>query len=136
MLLLAYLLTLNPAWRDASIVVKCIASNEMSKNESPRFLETWLPEIRIAAQIDVKVKPDDLSVVEIIHRESKSADIVFMGLAEPGRGHEETCADRLEELAGDLSCVFFVKNSSLFVGRLLQPSDDVVDTQEAYHHKH
>ena len=48
----------------------------------------------------------------------------FFGLATPERGEEEQYASRLEEIAGDLPTVFFVKNSSLFVGGLLAPGEE------------
>jgi hypothetical protein len=39
-------------------------------------------------------------------------------------GEEEAYAARLEQLAGDLPPVFFVRNASLLVGDLLQPADE------------
>ena len=51
----------------------------------------------------------------------------------PGRrgeaGEEEAYAERIERLAGDLPVVFFVKNSSLFVGELLEVTE-VADEDE------
>uniref|UniRef100_UPI003D815A41 Na-K-Cl cotransporter n=1 Tax=Trichloromonas sp. TaxID=3069249 RepID=UPI003D815A41 len=57
MLLLSYLLTRNPEWRDASIRILSIASNELMKQQTEKFLLQLLPEIRINADIDVMVKP-------------------------------------------------------------------------------
>ena len=122
MLLLAYLLTRNPEWRRSRIQVLSIASNELMKTQTEYFLEQLIPEIRIEAEPRVILKPKDKPVMEIIHEESSEADVVIFGLATPEQGEEEGYAERLEELAGDLPIVFFVKNSSLFMGELLQPS--------------
>ena len=45
--------------------------------------------------------------------------MVFLGLNTPAKGEEDEYAQRLLELAGDLKTVFFVKNSSMFMGKLL-----------------
>lgn len=122
MLLLAYLLTRNTDWRDAKIKVMSIASNDLMKAQTENYLERLIPETRIAAEYRVILKPPDRSVRELIHSESAEAEVVFFGLAMPEVGGEEAYAKRLEELAGDLPTVFFVKNSSLFIGELLKPS--------------
>lgn len=119
MLLLSYLLTRNTEWRDASIRILSIASNEHMKQQTEKFLRKLIPEIRISAAIDVMVKPSHVSVNELIHTESASADIVFMGLAAPAAGEEMDYARRLAELAEGLPSCFFVHNGSLFVGELI-----------------
>ncbi len=122
MLLLAYLLSRNPEWRDAKIMIMSIASNEMMKVQTEKSLDELLPDIRIQAEPRVILKPEDKSIQDIIQEESAQAEVVFMGLADPEEGAEEAYAERLEKLAGDLPVVFFVKNSSLFVGELLEGS--------------
>ncbi len=119
MLLLSYLLTRNPEWSDASIRILSVASNELMKLQTENFLLQLLPEIRINADIDVMVKPGDVSVTELIHTESASADIVFLGLAAPEAGDELDYARRLTELAEGMPTCFFVHNGSLFVGELI-----------------
>ncbi len=123
MLLLAHLLTQNPAWRNAKIVVNTITNNALSQNTTIRFLRQLLEETRIEAQINVIVRQGEDSVQDIIHRESAAADIVFMGLAMVEPGQEDSYAARLEELAGQLKAVVFVKNSCMRVGELLTTSE-------------
>jgi hypothetical protein len=141
MLLLAYLLTRNPEWRRSRIKVLSIASNELMKTQTEYYLGQLIPEIRIEAEPRVILKPKDKTVIELIHTESADADVVIFGLATPGTGEEESYAERLEEIAGELPTVFFVKNSSMFIGELLKPSaepgevgqvdEDVCDDREA-----
>lgn len=123
MLLLAYLLTRNPEWRDANIKIMSIASNEMIKQQTEKNLEELLPDIRIQAEPYVILKPEGKSIQTVIQEESADAEVVFMGLADPEKGKELAYADRMEKLAGDLPTVFFVKNSSLFTGGLLESSN-------------
>lgn len=128
MLLLAYLLARNSSWRGAKVEVMSLATTEMMKAQTERYLEKLIPQIRIDAEPRVILKPKDASVGEMIRRVSMSAEAVFLGLATPEEGQEEAYVRRLEELAGDLRTVFFVKNASLFIGELLgetQPPQDV-----------
>jgi hypothetical protein len=131
MLLLAHLLSGNPEWKHAKIRVLSIASNELMKEQTESFLAQLLPEIRINATYEVVMKPVDRSVREVIHEESALADVIFFGLAAPDLGTEEEYADRLEELAGDLPSVFFVRNSSMFIGELVTPTEIEEDSPQS-----
>ncbi len=131
MLLLAHLLTRNPEWRDSRIQIKSVASNELMRRQTESYLADFLPEIRISAEAQVMILPKDRTVRDIIHRESAEADLVFLGLTVPRPEDRTRYAERLQELAGPLRSVFFVKNSSLFVGRLIQTSEEVAAPDEA-----
>jgi len=119
MLLLAYLLTRNREWRDAQIRVLSVASNDLMKNETERLLAKLIPEIRIEAEVEVFVKPQDESVRDAIHAKSSDADVVLLGLAQPQPGEEAAYAERLIELVGGLRSFFLVKNNTLFIGDLV-----------------
>jgi hypothetical protein len=129
MLLLTYLLTRNHAWRNARVQVMSVASNDLTKTETESYLAGLISAIRIDAEIHVTLLNEGKSVREIIHSESADAEVVFFGLASPKRGEEASYADRIEELAGDLPCVFFVKNSSCFIGELLQRPEEEAEAQ-------
>lgn len=129
MLLLAYLLTRNHDWRDARVEVLSVASSEVSGSRSETDLKTLIPRIRIEANVRVIVKPKELSVAELIQRESAEAAVVFLGLATPEPGNEATYAERLETLAGALPVVFFVKNASMFVGELLEAPEEETESE-------
>ncbi len=119
MLLLAYLLSHNPEWLDARIQIMSVASNRMAADQTERLLAKLIPEIRIAAEVEVMVKPEDLSVTKMIHSQSADADLVILGLAMPVAGQEEEYAERITELAAGLRSFFFVHNGSLFIGELV-----------------
>ena len=131
LLLLAHLLHANSQWRDAKIRVMSIASSELMKDRTERTLEKLVPTIRIEADVHVVLKPPDATVAEVIHRESAEAAVVFLGLQVPEIGDEEAYSHRLEDLAGDLPVVFFVKNSSVFIGELLETPEAARIEQDA-----
>lgn len=129
MLLLAHLLHSNSEWRGAKVSVLSLASSELMRSRTEAHLQELMPEIRIEADVKVVLKPKDETVTDVIHRESAEAAAVFLGLEVPEIGDEETYAERMERLAGDLPVVFFVKNSSLFVGDLLETNEPAVETE-------
>jgi amino acid transporter len=119
MLLLAWLLTRNSQWRNAELRIISAASSEMARDNTKRYLDNLLNQTRIDARVDVFLKPTDRNIRSLIHEQSASADVVFLGLAVPPAGKEGEYVLRMRELAADMPVVFFVKNSSLFVGELL-----------------
>ena len=119
MLLLAYLLSLNPEWQDARIVIRAIARSEEERKEQEAGLRALLPEIRINAETQIIVKPPERSVAEVIQQTSQGAAVVFLGLMEPEPGTEEEYARGLAALVEPLNTTIFVRNAGEFAGRLI-----------------
>ncbi len=119
MLLLAYLLSLNPEWSDARIVIRAIARSEEERLEQEKGLKALLPEIRINAETQIIVKPQDQTVAEVIQGTSQDASVVFLGLMEPDPGTEADYARRLADLVEPLNTTIFVRNAGEFAGHLV-----------------
>jgi len=119
MLLLAYLLRLNPGWRDAKICVRSVARDEEERQLQLDGLAKLLPETRIGAETEVLVKPVESTITEVLHRTSANADVVFLGLQEPEAGAEGAYAERIIELALGLNTCIFVRSAGEFAGRLI-----------------
>ena len=66
------------------------------------------------------MKPDDMTVREVIFAQSQTADVTFLGLPVPEVGGETEAAQRMAGMAEGLSTVFFVNNSSPFGGELVE----------------
>ncbi len=124
MLLLSYLLSCNPEWRDSTIRILSVASSDLMRQKTEDFLQQLIPEIRIDAQVDVSLKPEGVSVKKMILQRSADADLVLLGLAMPEEGEEENYAKRLYQLAEGLPSCFFIHNGSLFIGELLTPEGE------------
>jgi len=119
LLLFAYLLTANQYWRHARIHVHSIANDEAMRENTTAELRRMLRAVRIDAHTEVSLRSEGPGVAEIIHKRSRDADVVFLGLHRPEPGEEEEYATRLEHLVGDLPTVFLVRNGSPFSGQLL-----------------
>ena len=120
MLLLAYLLSRNADWRGSQLVVTSLASSELMRERTQNHLDELLPELRIKARTDVLMKPDDMTVREMIFAQGQTADVTFLGLPVPEVGKETEAAERMAGMAEGLSTVFFVNNSSPFGGELVE----------------
>ena len=119
MLLLAYLLSLNPEWNDARVLVRSIATSEEEKVKQTAALADLIPETRITAGTDVILKPPELSIADVVHHHSRGADVVFLGLREPEPGDEAAYAEQLRNLTAGLNTTIFVRNAGRFAGSLI-----------------
>ncbi|MCZ6636359.1 MAG: Na-K-Cl cotransporter [bacterium] len=119
MLLLAYLLSLNPEWTDAKIVVRSIADSEQEREEKAASLSALIPEARIQAETEIIVKPPDQTFSEVMHAHSQETDVVFLGLKDPSSGTEAEYARWLTELAGGFRTTIFIRNAGEFAGHLI-----------------
>lgn len=119
MLLLAHLLSLNQDWRDTVININSVVISQEEKEATQESLDRMIREIRIEAESRVFLLESGQSMLELIKKESQSAEVVFMGLAEPKPGEEESYAERMISLVKDLPTVVLVKNSSYFAGELV-----------------
>ena len=76
-------------------------------------------EVRIDADTEVIMKPEGMSVADVIHEQSASADVVFLGLRDPEPGQEQVYARRMQELTAGLNTTIFVHSAGSFAGRLI-----------------
>jgi amino acid transporter len=119
MLLLAYLLSLNPDWKGTKIVLNSIVKNEKERETLEESLSHLISETRIEAETRIIIKAEDEAIHEIIRQNSRDADIAFIGLKIPEPGSEVDYAERLITIANELSTVIFVRNAGKFAGSLI-----------------
>ncbi len=119
MLMLAYLLRMNPEWHKARIFVRSVARDEEERERQLESLGRLLPETRIGAESEVIVKPEGKGVRQVMQEVSRDASIVFLGLKEPEEGAESEYADRIAELAEGFPTAIFVRSAGEFAGRLV-----------------
>ncbi|MCG8373623.1 MAG: Na-K-Cl cotransporter [Balneolales bacterium] len=100
MMILAYLVNNSLDWREAEVHIKMAVQGEEALEGARQNIQGILEEIRIKALVDIipaEGKPFD----EILNTNSKDADLIFLGLAEPDENFEvyyETVQKRLEGL--------------------------------------
>ncbi len=111
MLLLAHLLNLNTEWRHAKLRVRTIVSTEEEQATMNEKLQLLMSESRISAETNVILNENNDDVIELMHRSSEDADIVFLGLSLPELSSEIEFAERLDKLVVGFTSAILVKNA-------------------------
>jgi hypothetical protein len=119
LVLFAHLLSLNPVWRDAEIVINSVVTSDMMLDRNRRLLESITKAARIDTTNNVILKPPGRSVQEVIWESSAGADVVLLGLRGNRPGEIAGYAERIEEMVSGLPSVLFVRNAGAFRGQLL-----------------
>ena len=120
MLLLAHLLNLNPEWRHAKIYVRTIIYSESEQIIMNKKIKTLISDSRISAESDVILNKEKKDVTELMHRTSKNANIVFLGLALPESGSEIEYAEKLDKLVSGFKAAILVRNVEFSAGKLIE----------------
>ena len=124
LLLFAHLLSVNPEWSGVKISVKSAASSALTYEQTRRNLGELISRSRINAQATVFPRPENGTIQDLIHEQSRDADLVFLGLQEARAGEEEDYSRRLAKLVGDLQTVILVRAAGPYAGHLLEPGQD------------
>ncbi len=108
MLLLVHLLAQNQSWRSRPIRLLRTIENEAGREEVLNHLQTLIEKSRIVATPHVVVTENAMAGIQMT---SRSAAIVFMGMAVPNEDQADEFFVRMNDLAGDLPRVVFVKSA-------------------------
>jgi solute carrier family 12 sodium/potassium/chloride transporter 2 len=106
MMILAYLLRTSTRWLRADVCVKLVVPHEAAATSARVNLERIIGGLRVGAQAHVLI-PEGRPFREILHASSADADLVFLGMAEPGDDFVEYY-ERMQDLATGLPTTAFV----------------------------
>lgn len=112
MMILAYMLSLNPSWKNASIRVRSVVDTEKEREALKAGIEQSLDKAHIPASVNIVLRNGD-SFSDILHRESADADIVFIGLADTEEDREGEHVQQLEKIGDVGKIVVFAQNNRL-----------------------
>jgi amino acid transporter len=113
MLLCAYLLKLNAKSAKAQITIRSLVSNEIEQERLTQSIQEHLPKARIVAKVKVQVQQENTRFIDILHKESKDADLVFLGLKNTVPGEEKSYAATIDEMLQGLTNCIFVQNNGM-----------------------
>jgi amino acid transporter len=88
MMILAYLLQSSRKWWDAKVNIKMVLADPQAAKEVEKNLNQILERIRIDAEAQVMVSKGR-SFDDVLHESSQGADLVLMGMAEPGETEQD-----------------------------------------------
>jgi len=119
MLLLGHLLNLAPGWRSNQLILKSVADDAETGELVHRAFESMLPDLRMDVKLEVILRPEGKTHLDVIRDASANADLVFLGMAVPDAGSENAYAQIMMDLLEDLPSTILVRNASRFNGRLV-----------------
>lgn len=105
MIILAYLVQSDLAWREAEIRLKMVVAEAAAAERVRANLEALLQRVHVDAVVDVIVSR--AAFEEILHASSGDADLVFLGLAPPS-GDFAAYYEGLQERTAPLPSTVFV----------------------------
>ena len=105
MVILSWLISTSLEWRGSTVTVKMVVPSESARVGARVNLENILHAARTNAMTEVIVA-GDRSFWEIIRESSSSADLIFLGMAEPHDGYE-TYYDQLQKQTEGLPTTVF-----------------------------
>jgi amino acid transporter len=107
MLTLAYLLQTSLAWRGARIRVKMVRPTEEAARSARPNLEGVARGLRSGVEVEVLVNDSGRKFVDILHESSRDADLIFLGMREPGEDYV-AYYERLRHAAEGMPTTAFV----------------------------
>lgn len=112
MLILSYMLTLNPEWKHANIRIREVIDHEEDQRFFAESIKQSLKEARIEAEGEIIIK-NGRSFTDILTTYSSEADLVMLGLKVSSPGEEEKHAAKIDQLSKVGKVCVFVQNNNL-----------------------
>ena len=104
MMILAYMLRNSLAWKQATVTIKMMVPTEAAAEGIRTNLDSMISSMRINFERKIIIS-NDRPFWEVLHEESDQADLVMLGLAEPGEdflAYYETLSERTQGLPATL----------------------------------
>lgn len=129
MILLAHLLQTSRIWYGASINIKMIVNDESAVETAKTNIKNVLRKIRIDAHVHV-FSWKGRSFTQILHESSSNADLIFMGMAEPGPDFPDYYKKLQERLSNLPTTVMVLAAEDISFGSVLLQQDEFEATGE------
>jgi len=119
MLILAYLLRTSWRWRDAEVCLNLVVNDENAKESAQQNLHQLVKSLRIGAEPRVIVS-NGRSFDDILASTSRTADLVFLGLATPGDNFSDYYLDLKQRTDLLPTTMFVLASEDLEFAEVLQ----------------
>ncbi|MGK7369603.1 MAG: amino acid permease, partial [Candidatus Halalkalibacterium sp. M3_1C_030] len=126
MMILAYLLQSSRSWWDVEVYIKMVVDDEHAAEGAKSNLLGIIDKIRTGAKPEVLVS-NGRSFDEILHDSSKDADLVMLGMAEPGKNFSSYYESIQERLKGLPTTIMVLAAEGISFGEVLMQQDTFHD---------
>ncbi|MDX1623143.1 MAG: amino acid permease [Gemmatimonadota bacterium] len=118
MMILAWLLRTSLSWQGAEVRLKMVVADEAAADDAQANLERIVEFTRTVATPEV-LSADGRGFEEILVEESADADLVLLGIGEPGDAFVDYYGDLMERTAGLPSTLFVLAAEEIQFGEVL-----------------
>lgn len=122
MMILAYLLQSSRRWLDAEVRLKMVVNDQPAAVDAQRNLERVIEKLRTGAKAEVLVS-GGRKFEEILHESSSDADLIFLGMAEPGNNFLSYYENLQEKIDGLPTTVLVLAAEEISFGEVLMQQD-------------
>ncbi|MDX1661710.1 MAG: hypothetical protein R3326_07960 [Gemmatimonadota bacterium] len=119
MMILAYLLSTSLSWRGARVNLKMVVADEGAAEDAQANIEAIVARTRTGAVPDV-IAADGREFDAILREESSDADLVMMGLQEPGEDFADYYTRLMERTAGMPTIMYVLAAEPIPFGEVLE----------------
>jgi hypothetical protein len=122
MIILAYLLRHSRSWLDADVNLKMMVRDEKAAEDAHQNLTGMIKKLRMDFNIEIIVS-DGRSFDEVLHASSNEADLIFMGMAEPGDDFVSYHESNQQRLEGLPTTIIVLAAEEISFGEVLMQQD-------------
>ena len=119
MIILSYMLSSSLEWRGATVRLKMVVPTEAAADTAHANLEAIVNRMRTGAVPDLQIA-DGRSFETILHESSADADLVILGVAEPGDTFAEYWKSVQQRLDGLPTTLLVLASEDLSFGEILK----------------
>ncbi len=111
MVLFSYLIRLNRNWEKTKVNIFSVVETDQEKEALEKRIVLAVKEARIDVKTKIFLK-ENRPFIEILHKQSAKADLVFLGLIKHDTNHKKT-AQTINEITKNLKVVAFIQNNGM-----------------------
>ena len=111
MVLFSYLIRLNRNWEKTKVNIFSVVQTNEEKETLEKRITLAVKEARIDVKTTIFLK-ENRPFIEILHKQSAAADLVFLGLIKHDTNHKKT-AQTINEMIKNLKVVAFIQNNGM-----------------------
>lgn len=123
MMILAYLLQSSRSWWNAEVTIKMMVPNKKAADDARKNMSDIIQNLRTGAKFEIIIS-NGRTFQEVLHETSRDADLIFMGMADPGDHFAEYYEKIQKRLDGLPTTIMVLAAEEISFGEILMQQDE------------